>query len=237
MAEFIIPSYKWFPGGLAERLLWFANFAAQWPTYSAVLGLSTYDTQVARDNTDFQSIGATRIAAENFRSSIVDFMRSLCEGAVGSPDPVFPTENFAAPPQNRPAGIFQRLIELRDLTMAQPTYTSEIGTALGIEPTSADAPESPLEVTPTIHIDVAQTGFAFTVIVKNREASDSWQVKARAVGSTTWTTLGTYTGRSGDATWPAVSEQPVQIEVRVQLRKDNADYGLMSDVKIVTLNP
>jgi hypothetical protein len=46
-----------------------------------------------------------------------------------------------------------------------------------------------------------------------------------------------FTGRSGDATWPGGGTDPVQIEVRVQLRKDNEDYGQMSDVKIVTLNP
>lgn len=234
---FFIPSKTWFPTTLAARLAWFDNFKAQFnTTYAAALGLSSYTTAVAQDNEDYQSIGATRLAAENFRAAIVEFMRSLCERAVGSPHPVFPAEAFAAPPNDVDAGIYQRLIDLRTLIMAQPAYTQEMGAALGIEPATPE-PAIPGDVTPTIQVDEAQSGFLFTTIVKGREESDAWQLKARLVGETTWTTLGTFTGRSADATWPGGGTSPVQIEVRVQLRKDNADYGLMSDIKVVTLNP
>src|SRR6185436_4794248 len=120
-----------------------------------------YTGPVDKDNADYQSIGATRLAVENFRSSIVEFMRSLCEAAIGSPAPVFPGEAFTAPPNAVAAGIYQRLIQLRDLIMAQPTYTKEIGEALGIEPSAPEAPTAPGDVTPTIEVDVAQANLLF----------------------------------------------------------------------------
>lgn len=235
---FIVPSNRWFPTTLAARLAWFQNFASQFgTTYAALLGLTSYVTAVGQDNEDFQSIGATRLAVENFRKSVIEFLRLLTEGAIGTPKPVFPGESFTAPPNDVAAGIFQRLIELRDLIMAQPNYTPAIGAALGIEPAAAPDPISPGDVTPTIEVDVAQSNHAFTVLVKDRAKSDQWQLKGRLVGDTAWVSLGVFTGRSADATWPAPSANPVQIEVCVQLKKDNEDYGLMSDIKIVTLNP
>lgn len=235
---FIVPSNRWFPTTLAERLAWMQNFALQFTTtYAALLGLPSYVSAVTKDNEDYQSIGATRLAVENFRKSVIEFLRLLTEGAIGTPKPVFPAEAFAPPPNDQPAGIFQRLIELRDLIMAQPNYTPAIGAALGIEPAATPDPISPGDVIPVIEVDPAQSGHVFSVLVKERAKSDQWQLKARLVGDTAWVTLGIFTGRTADATWPGGGANPVQIEVCVQLKKDNEDYGLMSDIKIVTLNP
>ena len=232
----MIPSNRWFPPGLAARLIWFLNFANLWPTYSAGLGLSSYDTQVGHDNTDFQSIGATRIAAKNFDKAVADFLHDLTEGVVGSPQPVFPTESFAAPPRGVAAGIFQRLDELRTLIMAQPTYTEAIGIALGIE-SVAPAKPIPSTVKPEIEAFSAANNHHFSLVVSNRGEATQWDVFIMRKGGT-WQKHDTFTGKSADVIVPLqTAGEPEQIQVRVQLRRSNADYGQVSEPVYVTLNP
>jgi hypothetical protein len=48
----------------------------------------------------------------------------------------------------------------------------------------------------------------------------------------------TATGKSVDVTYdPGQTTGPAQLDVYVQLRKNNANYGQMSDISVVTLNP
>jgi len=232
-----IPSQTWFPTSLIARAAWFANFNTQFAAYAAVLTLSSYVTAVGQDNEDFQSIAATRLAAKNFVSAVADFLKNLTESAVGSPHPVFPLESFAAPPNDVAAGIFQRLIELRELIMAQPTYTSEMGAAMGIEP-ATDEPLSPGDVQPEIELSAAAHFYLFSAVVTGREEADQWQVWVRPEGGGDWQMVATATGKSVDVTYNAgEASGPVQLQVYVQLRKNNANYGQPSEIGLVTVNP
>lgn len=232
----MVPNPAWFPTNLAARAAWFANFAVQFLNYSAVLGLSSFDTQVTNDNTDFQSIAETRLAAKNFDKAIADFLRELTEWPVGSPQPVFPVEAFAAPPRGVAAGIFQRLDELRTLIMAQATYTDVMGTAMGIVPAAPIKP-IPSEVKPTIQAFTAANNHHFSLVVSGRGEATAWDVYIMRKGGT-WTKVDTFQGKSADVSISLqTAGEPEQIQVRVQLRKSNIDYGQVSEPVFVTLNP
>ena len=65
-----------------------------------------------------------------------------------------------------------------------------------------------------------------------------WEIEIRRKGETTFTALKSATGKSANVVITPTSDgDPEQIEVRVQLRKSNADYGEPSDPAYVTVNP
>lgn len=131
----MIPSQTWFPSSLADRAAWMQNFATQFTTYEAALGFVNNEANdMNNDNDDFQSIAATTVEVDAFKKAVIEYRISLTEGSIGDPQPIFPTEAFAAPPNDRPAGLFQRLVELVDRIRAAPAYTDEIGAAMGIIP-------------------------------------------------------------------------------------------------------
>lgn len=42
---------------------------------------------------------------------------------------------------------------------------------------------------------------------------------------------------AANATWPGTGDAPVQIQLRVQLRRKNENYGQPSDIILVTVIP
>jgi len=233
----MIPNSRWFPMSLADRSAWFDNFDTQFQFYAGALGLNADIAGVTADNADFQSIAATTLAVQNFASAVTQFRRELTEGDIGDPQPVFPAEDFEGPPNEVAAGIFQRLDELRDRILAAPAYTDAMGIAMGIVATGGGEID-PLSVQPEIELFAAETGYLFTVVVIKRANADFWIVRVAPVGSTNWQNMGSFTGKSTDINWPPPEESlPVQLQVRVQLRKNNADYGDPSNISLVTVNP
>jgi hypothetical protein len=233
-----IPSNTYFPASLAARVAWLLNFLANLTPIAPMLGITNAElADLALDVEDFQSVAATTVSADSFRSSLREFRLSFSEGKVGDPTPVFPAENFNAPPNApRPAGFFQRLIELIDRIRAAPAYTNEIGAALGILPAQSNGiPEA--DVKPSIEVFPSQTNYMFSVVASDRGEADAFVVKVQPKGGN-WSDAGMFTGKSADVTYaPATPGEPVMISVRVKLRRKNADYGQMSDVVPVTLNP
>ena len=63
------------------------------------------------------------------------------------------------------------------------------------------------------------------------------QVSVAVVGTSDWHIVATATGKTANITYAGGTGQPAQLQVRVQLRKNNADYGQMSDIALVTVNP
>ncbi len=232
----MIPSKTWFPSSLAERLLWFANFAAQFANYAAILGLAADVTAVNEDNDDFQSIGKTTVTAENFKKAIIDFRISLTEGNTGDPAPVFPSENFTQPPNKRPAGIFERLDNLRSRILLSATYTAEIGAALGIIPgEKAEAPEETLK--PVIKASALSAPYKLKVDV-TRLGMPGYRVEFQRAGSSVWELGAFATSNPCEfAITPTTPGEPERILVRAILLKNNEQVGEPSDPTYVTVNP
>ncbi|MEQ1645536.1 MAG: hypothetical protein ABL959_18950, partial [Pyrinomonadaceae bacterium] len=71
-------------------------------------------------------------------------------------------------------------------------------------------------------------------------SADSWQVWATLAGENKWQLLATATGKSTNVIYSPLDQdnpQPYQLQVRVQLRRNNADYGDTSLMAPVTVSP
>ena len=77
--------------------------------------------------------------------------------------------------------------------------------------------------------------------MSNRAGSDAWDLLVRPAGSNSWTVLGYGTGKSKDFTYnpgtAAADDVPVQLSVRVQLKKNDANFGDPSAIVLATVNP
>ena len=140
------------------------------------------------------------------------------------------------PPAEVPPGIEKYIRDIRREVVGLTNYAKADGEALGFESTSSDA-LNPLTLKPTLQAFGAASNHHFSLVVSGREGVTMWDVYIlRKDGE--WTKVETCSGKSADIsvslTEPGSAEQ---IQVRVQLRKNNADIGEVSDPVYVTLNP
>lgn len=234
----MIPSKHWFPGTLPARALWYQNFATQILAIGVgTLSLPVADvTAVSNDNEDFQSIADTTVAVENFAAAVRAYRITLTEGNTGDPQPVFPSENFSGPPNDRPAGMFERLDNLVKRIRLNPAYTPEIGEALGIVPTT---PAPPLfeDLKPVIKASESSGGYAFNVNV-TRMGMTAFKVQVQRTGEVGYKDAVFATNNPAEVTIvPTTPDQPERILVRAVLLKDNEPVGVPSDPTYVTVNP
>lgn len=133
-------------------------------------------------------------------------------------------------------GVIQSFRDIRDIMINRPGYTKAIGEDLMI--VKVDQVKTPeQDVIPTITVHGAMSGYMFAIVVAGRHAADVWEVQVRQNGGA-WKTVGSYTGKSADVTvTPTTPGQPEVVEVRVQLRKSNANYGQPSLIATVTVSP
>ncbi len=235
----MIPSRSWFRTVLAERVAWVINFATQFANYAVTLGFTPDDViSVENDSTVFQSVAATRLAAKNFERAVADYLRRLTESDDPSEPLVFPSEDFDGPPLEVPAGMFKRIEDWRTRILASPGYTETIGLAMGILPSGDGGDIAEADVKPETDVSAAVHGYLLSIVVSGRHRAESWQVWVRQSGTSEWHLLDTATGRSADFTYsPVDASGPVQLEVYVQLRRNNQNYGQPSDIGLVTVNP
>lgn len=213
--------------------------ASNLPTYQVQVGASLADITAvteALENLIFIRDYAELIDAN--KKAVTQIKAAVFNGEVGdpiSPFPVFPVSSF---PNTPLAGCLELAQNRNKRFKLGPGYTEEIGVALGI----AGSPQTidPGTVIPTIEVSAASTGYLFSIIVNNRGASDIWDVLTAKVGSNTWTVSKTSSGKSTDVTMPVNNEEnptPYQIQVRVRLRRGNENYGQLSPISLVTVNP
>ncbi len=226
----------WFPTNLPARAAWFANFTANFTNVAASLGLSSSVAQAEKDNAVIQFLADSFLQVRSYESAMGQYRRIITEGDIGDPEPAIPANPALVFPDAVATGIFERLNKLREKILAADAYTDGIGALLGILPSKSES-ISEGDVKPNITVDEAATGYLFSTTVKGRAESDSWEVWIMKKGGT-WTRAGTFTGKSGDVTVvPTSPGDAEQIQVRVQLRKSNTNYGDPSDVVYTTVNP
>lgn len=230
-------SSTWFPTNLPARAVWFANFNTNFAAVAASLGLTSFVAQVGKDNAVMQFAADSFAQLKAYESAMGQYRRIITEGDIGDPEPAIPANPAFAFPDSVPTGIFERVGKLRDKIMSADAYTDEIGALLGIL-SSAPASIAPGDVKPSIEASGAQTGYLFSIVVKDRAEADMWDVFIQRKGESGWTSVGRFTGRSTDVTiTPATPGDSEQFNVRVQLRKGNTNYGQVSDIVQVTINP
>lgn len=234
----MIPNNKWFPQSLIERAAWYANFNAQVQATGLTLGLTAADqAQILQDNNMMQFMATSSVTLENYGEAMTQFRNIITTGDIGDIAPPFPANPALTPPVNPPVGIFERLAEIyRARIMASAAYTNEQGALYGIA-VSPPAPPDPNDIKPLLTTFPAAIGNMFAAVVAGRGLADQCQVWAAEAGTSDWILLGTFTGKSGDMTYANTTAKPVQLQVRVQLQKNNEDYGGLSDIVLTTVNP
>ncbi|HEX9961899.1 MAG TPA: hypothetical protein VGB00_13275 [Pyrinomonadaceae bacterium] len=160
------------------------------------------------------------------------FLRGELNEALGA----FADAPDASPPSALKAGVEKRSRERDQRFLHSPTMNEAARLALDLvdEPSNV----SPETVKPTIEPFPAAGNYEFALVVANRGNSDLYDVQARRKGSETWTVVKSATGKSVNVTVaPTAPGQPEQMQVRVQLKRKNENYGQPSDPAYVTVNP
>ncbi len=229
-------SSTFFPTSIAARAAWYLNFNTQFAIVAGLLGLSGEVAQVDRDNNVMQFLSDSFNQVNAYDDAMRQYRRIITEGEIGDPTPKIPASPAFSFPDEVDTGIFERTLNLIARVKSAADYTDEIGALLGILPSTPD-PISSSEAKPTIRVEAAQTGYLFSVVVANRAESDMWEAWILRKGGA-WTNAKTASGKSVDVTiTPTVPGDAEQIQVRVQLRKSNQNYGQPSDVVYTTVNP
>ena len=238
MASPIVPDRRWFPGTLLERVAWYANFDAKVQFEGLLYGLTQENLDQIKDDGDMMEfLGSSFGLLDVYDKAWTAFRNGITTMPIGLPIFAIPdVPALGTLPTVVPTGIFQRIIEYRDIVRASLLYTPEVGQAWGIEPTPVQ-PISPNLVKPTIQLFGAANNNHFSIVVTGRGDAVMWDVYIMRKGGE-WTKVESCQGKSADITVPLTTPGDAeQIQVRVQLRKNNADYGQVSEPAYVTLNP
>lgn len=208
------------------------------PTYKTQLGAT--DDEIAALSKELDNMKAARDYAELIdaaKKTAFAIKDSLKNGPAGGPVADYaPIAAGSIPDPSQGTGMEEVILTRNRRWLNSPTCTDEIAVACALKRAAPDAPDAGA-VQPTIDVDPAQADYMATIVVKNRAQADMFEVFARVSGTNDWTSLGRFSKRSADVTWPNGTGQPVIIEFRVQLRKGDEVYGQFSQVAIATLNP
>lgn len=235
----MVPSTTYFPRSWSLRADWYDNFSTQFTLIAVSLGFTAGEAgDIDKEAQQIAFMVEASLQAEAYLSSVRSYRDVLCEADDGSPTPAFPPNPTLTPPFAIDAGMFERLDNLVKRIKLAPGYTEATGELLGIEG-SSPAPIAPGDVEPDIDLSAALHNYLFSIVVSNRHDADSWQVFIKPANITEWQMFGVFTGKSADITYTPGGEVPgpVQLEVYIQLRRNNANYGQPSPTKYVTVNP
>ena len=210
--------------------------------------VSTYQTEIGATAADITFINTALANLEYLRSYSED-VDAAKKGVFQIKDTAFrgdPTETVAdfpvfaagASPTPLVAGYLERVTNMIKRFMLGPGYNHDIGVALGFESAGGPSAPDPGTVKPTVEAFSAQTGYTAGLVISNRGEATLAYIFAMLTGTTQWFKVGDVEGKSGNITYtPTPAGQPVQMQVRAQMRKAGTDYGQVSDPVYVTLNP
>ncbi len=232
------PSQLWYPTNLQDEAAWHIVFNAQAQTDGTSYGLTAAEVgQIKSDANMVVFLAAATNTIDTFVDTVRTFRKDVMELPVDGTTPSFPPTPGLSPAADVPRGIWERVTEYANRIKAAAGYTNAVGESYGIVGSKPEAP-TPSLVQPEIDLSGALHGYLFSIVVSKREESDAWQVMVRPAGGGSWELAATGTGKSLDITHtPATPGSPVQLEVYVQLRKSNENYGQPSEIGLVTVNP
>lgn len=233
------PSQTYYPTNLQDQAAWHVVFAAQAAIDGTSYGLTAGEvTQIEADKDMVVFLAAAANTIDTFVDTVRTFRKDVMELPVDGRTPGFPAALSLSPPADVPRGIWERVTDFANRIKASAGYTNAVGESYGIVGTKGDAP-TPSLVQPEIDLAGALHGYLFSVVVSKREESDQWQAWLRPADSGgAYQLAATGTGKALDITYsPATPGESVQLQVYVQLRKNNENYGQPSEIGLVTVNP
>ncbi|MBK8302150.1 MAG: hypothetical protein WBC19_15525 [Pyrinomonadaceae bacterium] len=233
------PSALWYPTNLQDQAAWHVIFSDQAQIDGTTYGLTAGEvTQIEKDKDMVVFLASATNTIDTFVDTVRTYRKDVMELPVDGTTPTFPAALSLSPATNVPRGIWERVIEFANRIKASAGYTNAVGESYGIVGTKPDS-LTPALVQPEIDLSEAKHGYLFSVVVSKREESDAWQVWLRPADSGgAYELAATGTGKALDVVYsPTTPGNPVQLEVYVQLRKNNANYGEPSEIGLVTVNP
>lgn len=228
-----------YPTGMVPRAAWHGNYAANIGPLAAKYNITAAQlAAIEADNTWMQFWVRKRSAAATFASQLAAYFNTIAGADPTRDPPLTPAFTLADFPDEVPPGIEARVREIARQIKGHSSYSEADGARLGIVGEGGLSGASVIK--PTIKTQAAVTGYQFSISVARRGLADSWQVWAMRPGISAWQLLATATGRSVDVKYQPPDEErssAIQLNVRVQLRRRNADYGEVSNSTYVTVNP
>jgi hypothetical protein len=229
--------YKWLPRTLKGLAPWFANFSLKFGIFAATLNLTAYVALVIKLNLMVQWLLAAQEAFDANEKGFNKFRDESLYSEKGDPAPASPITILPDPPDEFQTAIIEQLAELVEKIEAADNYTSDIGAQLGIVVPKGEG-ISPGAVKPSVKCFGALSGYEFSAVIFDRAEATMAEVEVRFAGSETWQSVKSFTGKSVNVKiTPPVAGQSAQIQVRIQLYKNNEKYGQPSDAVYVTVNP
>lgn len=205
--------------------------------YAAVAGATAADiASIQEDFTNLQWILKLALLVDEYKATAFGIKKKFIRGEINESLGAFADAPDASPPSALKAGVEKRSRERDQRFLHSATMNEAARLALDLvnEPPSI----SPDTVKPTIEPFPAAGNYEFALIIANRGQSDMSDVQVRRKGSETWQTVKSATGKSVNVVvTPTTPGQPEQLQVRVQLKRKNENYGQPSDPVYVTVNP
>lgn len=231
----------YYPFSMTERAVWHANWAANLPGLATKYNITPAQlAAVAADNSWIQFWVAQRSAAATFASQLAAYFNSISGPDNSLDPPATPAFEIGLTPAEVPPGIEFRVRELARQIKGYSSYAEADGTLLQIIGESGGVQGIGGVPTPEIQTFAANSGYEFSIVVSKRGSADAWQVWATLAGENKWNLLATATGKSANLIYTPLDQDnpvPYQLQVRVQLRRNNANYGDTSQPAQVTVSP
>lgn len=208
--------------------------------------IAQYKSEAGADETEIDSIDHDHdnmdwimnhcTVVGEYKTTAFGVKRAFIRGKIGDAVGSLVTAPENTPPTALVAGVEQRSRE-RDARFKLSQAMTEAA-RLALDLVDAAQHISPDSVKPAVEPFPAAGNYEFALVVANRGESDMYDVQIRRKGSETWTTVKSGTGKSINVTvTPTTPGDAEQLQVRVQLKKKNANYGQPSDPVYVTVNP
>jgi len=233
-----MPRKYWWPNSLVEQLAIMVNTLGKIGGYQGDLGLT--NGQVQR----IEELCQTFIDVYNYVEACRETTGSLTEWRDdyfyrpgGGTPPNAPPYGAFTHPANSAAGTVTEFKGLRDQIVNTVGFPEAIGDDLmwlgsEVAKTIADT------VVPTVKATPAAGNYLASIVVSGREEADGWDLYILNKGASTWVKFDHYTGKSVDITFtPTTPGEPYMFQLRIQLRKNNLNYGQPSPAITVTVNP
>lgn len=229
----MVPSSRWFPTNLQDRVAWFGNFNNQFAQVAVTLDLADKVVSVADDNLVMQFLGAGDLEAAAYLEAVRQYRRIITEGDIGDPVPQFPANPSLELPKVVTTGIFERLDKLVDRIRAADNYTDEIGALLQIlpkPPTHKPADELKPELKETV-MPAQQIEYRFTV-----GDTDGINLQIEVDGAA-WQDAGNFAKSPAVVTVPGDATKPHQVNARARYLDGNQPVGQNSDIVSAVSEP
>ena len=231
-------SKDWYEQGWEQLGAWWANLDSRRTEFEAKYPiLATEKTKLAAIAAWFAYWVPARHAFDEAGKQCTKFMNDIA----GNDPNVDPPTTFAysagsgAPPDPEP-GVEKFIRDVRRETVNYGNYSKADGEALGFEATIPQ-PISPENVKPSIQLFAAAHDYEITIVVTGRNGVSSWDIYMTRKGGNR-TKVDTRDGKSGNIfIIPTTPGDPERVQIDVQLRKNNQNYGQPSDPAFVTANP